>query len=123
MNTKDLRSDSARTALVMESGHSDRFSRNQRLDRPFLSQSPGYATLDEVTWRASRVSDPVRTTRDGGVTHAVEEESQEAVSVDEIVGMLADCAPEQRFQAAASPGRFVACAREVEQRIAGAPLK
>ena len=118
METKDSRGEFPRTLVCEELEGPERFSRSQHLDRPFLSQSPGYALSEELRRDPDHVPSVVMPKSAPKV--ATEETSP---SVDEIVAMLATKGSNRHYKTGGRPGVFVEHARKVKQRIAGAPLK
>jgi hypothetical protein len=91
------------------------------LDRPFLSQSPGYGSQGEHRRDPDHVTsvieaEELQAQRGDGV---VDESSP---SVDDIVAMLASGSRNRHYQTGGRPGLFVEHARKVKKRIAGAPL-
>jgi hypothetical protein len=122
LSTQGSRGSKPSTVLRDDDVAGDKFSRRKLLDRPFLSQSPGYGSQGEHR------RDPDHVT---SVIEAEELEAQRgnevlneaSPSVDDIVAMLASGSSNRHYQTGGRPGLFVKHARKVKQRIAGAPIE
>ena len=121
MERKESRGESPRTVVHEETKSSGRFYRSQHLDRPFLSQSPGYAKQGELRRDPDHVSSVVDTKPHRQPPSSDQEDV--SPSVDDIVAMLATKGRNRHYKTGGRPGVFVEHARKVKQRIAGAPLK
>ena len=121
METKEARGEFPRTMVREEMAGAERFARSQHLDRPFLSQSPGYATQGELR----KDLDSILGVEEIDLRHKAKRVDVDVASpsVDDIVAMLATKERNRHYKTGGRPGVFVEHARKVKQRIAGAPLK
>ena len=121
LETKEARGEFPRTVVREEMAGAERFARSQHLDRPFLSQSPGYATQGELR----KDLDSILGVEEINLRHKAKRVDVDVASpsVDDIVAMLATKERNRHYKTGGRPGVFVEHARKVKQRIAGAPLK
>ena len=120
MGTQESRGQAPRTTVCEQMSGKERFSRSQSLDRPFLSQSPGYDAQVDVRRDPDLVTSVVEVT--AAERRAQAEAGEVSPSVDEIVALLSSKQRNRHYKTGGRPGVFVQHARKVKQRIAGAPI-